>query len=153
MVFCLSLGASHAIDYKKEDFAEKIRILTAGKGVNVIMDFVGGPYFQKNINSLALEGRLIMQGWMGGSKLSEANLAPVLRNRLKIIGSTLRSRSLEYKIALAKDLHNFAWELFEKGKLKPIIDSVYDWKEVASAHRYMEEKQECRKNNFKNKLS
>jgi putative PIG3 family NAD(P)H quinone oxidoreductase len=136
--FCLKLGAVHAIDYKNEDFEIAARELTEGQGLHVIMDFIGGPYFQQNLNSLALDGRLVMQGFMGGPKLSEVNLAPILRRRLKVIGSTLRSRTLEYKIALAKDLYDFAWPLFESGELKPIIDSVFDWEEVVKAHRYME---------------
>lgn len=136
--FCLNLGAAQAIDYKNEDFSEAIQSLTNGKGVDVIMDFIGGPYFQQNLASLALDGRLVMQGFMGGPKLEEVNLAPILRHRLKVIGSTLRSRTLEYKIALANDLYEFAWPLFESEKLKPIIDSVFDWTDIADAHRFME---------------
>lgn len=136
--FCLKLGAAHAIDYKSENFEKTVEDLTNGKGVQVIMDFIGGPYFQHNLNSLALDGRLVIQGFMGGSKLSDLNLAPILRRRIKVIGSTLRSRTLDYKIALAKDLHGFAWPLFESGELKPIVDTVFDWKEVVKAHQYME---------------
>lgn len=136
--FCRQLGAIHTIDYKDEDFENTIQTITDGKGVNVIMDFIGGPYFQQNLNSLALDGRLIMQGFMGGPKRSEVNLAPILRRRLKIIGSTLRSRSLPYKIALAKELYEFAWPLFESGELKPIVDSVFDWEDMVKAHQYME---------------
>lgn len=136
--FCLKLGAVHAIDYKDEHFETTIQSLTDGKGVNVIMDFIGGPYFQQNLNCLALDGRLVMQGFMGGPKLSDVNLAPILRRRLKVIGSTLRSRSLDYKIALAKDLYGFAWPLFESGELKPIVDSVFDWEDIVEAHQYME---------------
>jgi NADPH:quinone reductase-like Zn-dependent oxidoreductase len=137
--FCLKLGASHAIDYRNEDFELVIKSLTNGKGVNVIMDFIGAPYFQKNLNSLGLDGRLVMQGFMGGPKLPAANLGPILRKRLKIVGSTLRSRTLEYKIALAKDLHAFSWPLFESGKLKPVVDTVFDWTAIVEAHRYMEQ--------------
>lgn len=136
--FCRKLGAVHAIDYKNEDFESAIHSLTDGRGVDVIMDFIGGPYFQKNLNSLALEGRLVMQGFMGGTKPAAVNLAPILRKRLKLIGSTLRSRTLDYKIALAKDLYAFAWPLFESGDLKPIIDSVFDWDDIVKAHHYME---------------
>jgi tumor protein p53-inducible protein 3 len=136
--FCIALGATHTIDYKSENFEEIVRQLTNGKGVNVIMDFIGGPYFQQNLNSLALDGRLVIQGFMGGPNLSDVNLAPILRKRLKVIGSTLRSRTLDYKIALAKDLYKFAWPLFESGSMKPIVDSVFDWEEVVKAHQYME---------------
>ncbi len=137
--FCLQLGAKEAIDYKNQNFEVEIKRLTEGQGVNVIMDFIGGPYFQKNLNCLALEGRLIMQGWMGGPKISETNLGPILQKRLQITGSTLRSRTQEYKIALSKDLFNFAWPLFENEQLKPIIDSVYTWDMAAQAHQKMEE--------------
>ncbi len=134
----LDLGAEHAIDYKKEAFDEEIRMLTDNKGVNVIIDFIGGPYLEKNLKALAQDGRLVMLGFMGGPKVSEVNLAPILRKRLQLIGSTLRSRDLTYKIALAKDLHGFAWPLFEKRALKPIVDRVFDWTEVVAAHQFME---------------
>jgi len=135
---CKSLGAVHAIDYKSEDFAAAIEKLTKGKGVDVIIDFIGGPYFQQNLKALAVEGRLVMLAFLGGPRLEEGNLASILRKRLQISGSTLRARSLDYKIRLSQDLYRFAWPLFANKTLKPVIDRVFDWEEVADAHRYME---------------
>lgn len=136
---CLELGASHAIDYKKDNFAAVIQDLTAGKGVNVILDFIAAPYFQMNLDALGLEGRLVMLSLIGGIKPKEVNLAPILRKRLQIIGTTLRARSLAYKIALTKDLATTCLPHFESGQLKPIIDSIVPWTEVAAAHQRMED--------------
>ncbi|MBX2875204.1 MAG: NAD(P)H-quinone oxidoreductase [Saprospiraceae bacterium] len=135
---CLALGASHAIDYKKENFAEAVKELTDGQGVQVIVDFIAAPYFQKNLDSLALEGRLVMLSLIGGVKPEGVNLAPILRKRLQIIGTTLRARSLDYKIALTKDLQTQCMPHFATGKLKPIIDSVIPWTEVVQGHQRME---------------
>ncbi len=136
--FCLQLGAHHAIDYKEVDFETEIAQLTDGQGVNVILDFIGAPYFQKNLNILQTDGRLIVLANMGGVNVNELEIGGILRKRLQIIGSTLRARPLDYKIALTKDFRLFAWDAFATGDLKPIVDSVYDWNEVAEAHRYME---------------
>jgi len=136
---CLALGASHAIDYKKDNFAEVVQEITAGKGVNVILDFIAAPYFQMNLDTLGVEGRLVMLSLIGGIKPKEVNLAPILRKRLQIIGTTLRARSLDYKIALTKDLATKCFPHFESGQLKPIIDSIVPWTEVAAAHQRMED--------------
>lgn len=135
---CLELGAEKAIDYRRKDFKEMVLEYTDNRGVDVIIDFVGGPYFQKNLDALAADGRMVLLAFLGGVKVPELNMAPILRKRLHIMGSTLRARSLEYKIRLSQDLQDFAWPLFGKGQLKPIIDSVFDWTDVANAHRYME---------------
>lgn len=136
--FCLDLGAAHAIDYKNQDFEAEINKITHKRGAHLIVDFIGAPYFQKNLNALASDGRLVMLGFLGGARLPEVNLAPVLRKRLQIQGSTLRSRSLDYKIRLSKDMCDFAWPLLENRQLKPIIDKVFSWEKVVEAHRYME---------------
>jgi len=104
----------------------------------MIIDFLAAPYFQQNINSLNFDGRMVMLAVMGGFKLSELNMLPILFKRIKIQGSTLRARTLDYKARLTKDLYDFAWSRFESGEFKPVIDSVYDWKEVVEAHKYME---------------
>jgi len=135
---CLSLGAAKAIDYKKENFQEQVLAFTDGRGVDMIIDFIAAPYFQQNINSLNFDGRMVMLALMGGFKLKELNMLPILFKRIKIQGSTLRARTLDYKARLTKDLYDFAWGRFETGEFKPIIDSVYDWTEVVEAHRYME---------------
>lgn len=138
---CLALGAEQAIDYRTEDFAERIKAYTDGQGADVIVDFIGGGYFQQNLDALAMDGRLVMLAFLGGVKVEQANLLPLLRKRLQVIGSTLRARSLAYKIELSQALQQFAWPLFESGQLRPVIDKVYDWREVAEAHRYMESNQ------------
>ncbi len=135
---CANLGAHHAIDYKTENFEQVISEKTAGLGVNVIIDFLAAPYFQKNINSMAMDGRMVMLALMGGWKVQEINLLNILRKRIHIKGSTLRARSLEYKIALVQAFKSEFWNEFATGKIHPVIDSVMDWKEVSDAHRYME---------------
>ncbi|MEL6862975.1 MAG: NAD(P)H-quinone oxidoreductase [Bacteroidota bacterium] len=135
---CMELGAALAIDYQSQEFYQKVMEYTDKKGVDVIIDFIAAPYFDANIRSLATDGRLIILALMGGVQLERFHLGPILRKRLHIIGSTLRTRDLSYKIALSQDLKSFAWPLFENGQIKPIIDSVFDWTEVANAHRYME---------------
>ena len=136
---CLELGAVHAVDYKKQDFETEVLEYTHGQGVDVALDFIGGPYFQRNLNVLAPEGRLILLGFLGGAQADKLNMGPILHKRLLVAGSTLRARSLDYKARLSKELYEYAWPLFEQGKLRPVIDTVYDWKDVAKAHRYMEE--------------
>lgn len=136
---CLNLGAAKAIDYKKESFREEVLQYTNNEGVDVIIDFIAGPYFVDNIDCLRTDGRLVILASLGGGKVEEFDLRKVLAKRLHIMGSTLRSRSREYQVALTKDLRNFALDKFRNGTLKPVIDSVYDWKDVAEAHRYMEQ--------------
>jgi putative PIG3 family NAD(P)H quinone oxidoreductase len=138
---CTELGAELAIDYKAEDFAERLKAYTEGEGVNVVIDFIGAPYLQQNLEVMGLEGRMVLLAFLGGVKADHLNIAPVLRKRLQIIGSTLRARDLEYKIRLSSDLQLFAWPLFANGQLRPVIDKVFDWSEVAEAHRYMESNQ------------
>jgi len=135
---CLSLGASHAIDYKSENFAKAIKEYKNGEGVDLVIDFVGAPYFHDNLEVLRMDGRMVILAFLGGAKVDTLDIRQLQRKRLNIMGSTLRARSLDYKIQLTKDLKDFAWPLFESGALKPIVDSVFSWTEVADAHRYME---------------
>ncbi|MEM6317645.1 MAG: NAD(P)H-quinone oxidoreductase [Bacteroidota bacterium] len=135
---CLQLGATKAIDYKTENFQEKILDYTEGKGVDVLIDFIGAPYFQQNLGSMNHDGRIILLAFMGGYKIPELNILPLLFKRIRIFGSTLRARSLTYKKELTEALQKFAWPYFENGDFRPVIDSIYDWTEVAEAHRYME---------------
>ncbi|MFT4569131.1 MAG: tumor protein p53-inducible protein 3 [Saprospiraceae bacterium] len=134
---CKNLGANSTIDYKSDDFEKVIESITDKKGIDVIIDFMGASYFQQNINCLAMDGRMVMLAFLGGIK-AEVNLANILRKRLKIMGSTLRARSIDYKIALTRDFKEFALPLFQNGDLKPVIDSVYNWKDVIAAHEFME---------------
>jgi len=135
---CLALGADKAIDYKNNDFEGLILEMTNGKGVDVVIDFVAAPYLQKNINVLSLDGRMVLLALLGGIQVPNLNIMNLLVKRLQITGSTLRSRHPSYKVKLTQALKEFAWPLFEDQSFKPIIDSVYDWKEVAKAHTRME---------------
>jgi len=135
---CLELGAHHAIDYKSENFAERVQEITDTKGANVVIDFLMAAYFQKNLEALAMDGRMVMLATLGGVKMSEANLLNILKKRLQITGSTLRSRSLDYKTELTNAFKKEIWPHFETGELKPVIDTVFDWNDVAKAHQKME---------------
>jgi len=135
---CLDLGAERAIDYQSEDFSERVLEYTNGKGVNLIIDFVAGSYLNQNIKSLAVDGKMISLATLGGGKVDDFDMRDILSKRLTIIGSTLRSRSIDYQIKLTKEFATYALEKFSSGRFKPVIDSVFDWNEAAKAHRYME---------------
>jgi putative PIG3 family NAD(P)H quinone oxidoreductase len=135
---CLELGAQTCIDYHFQDFEEAVMELTNGKGVDVILDFVAATYYQQNLNSLARDGRMVMLAFLGGIKVPNVNLAPMIAKRLKIMGSTLRSRSLDYQIALTKSFYTFGYGAIKSGTLKPIIDKTFPWTQVHEAHQYME---------------
>ena len=135
---CLTLGADYAIDYKKEAFDEAVLKLSNGKGVSVIIDFLAAAYWNQNLRALGIEGRMVMLALMGGAKVEVTNLASILVKRLRIEGSTLRARSLDYKIRLTQGFYSYTAPLFEEEKLKPVIDRIMPWTEVSEAHRYME---------------
>jgi putative PIG3 family NAD(P)H quinone oxidoreductase len=135
---CLELGAEACIDYHEQNFAEEIHRLTDGKGVNVILDCIGGPYLEKNIQSLATDGRLIEIAIMGGNPVASLNLGLVLMKRLRIQGSTLRARDLEYKIRLTQQFADLTWSSFASGRLRPVIAATMPWTEVKAAHQMME---------------
>ncbi|MFD2246139.1 NAD(P)H-quinone oxidoreductase [Pontibacter ruber] len=135
---CLALGATRAIDYKAASFKEEILEHTHQQGVDLIIDFISGPYFADNIDCLRLDGRLVLLASLGGGKVEYFDLRKILIKRLQVMGSTLRSRSRDYQVRLTQDLSAFALERFRSGRLKPIIDSVLDWQDVAEAHYYME---------------
>ena len=137
---CIALGADHAINYKTADFAEEVKKITAGKGVNVILDMVAGNYVTREIECLAEDGRLVIIAVQGGIK-AEFNAGLVLRKRLTITGSTLRPRSLEFKTAIAKALKEKVWPLFETGAIKPVIHSTFAAADAAKAHTLMESNQ------------
>lgn len=135
---CLELGAEACIDYHEQNFAEEIHRLTDGKGVNVILDCIGGPYLEKNIQSLATDGRLIEIAIMGGNPVASLNLGLLLMKRLRIQGSTLRARDLEYKIRLTQQFADLTWSSFATGRLRPVIATTMPWTEVKAAHQMME---------------
>lgn len=138
-VFCRELGASTAIDYKAGPFAEKVKEATDGRGVNVILDFIGAPFWEQNLQCLSMDGRLIIVGVMGGPKAEGVNLGQLLRRRLQVKGTALRSQPVEKKIALTREFAEFALPRFTDGRLKPVIDSVWDWEKADDAHKYMEQ--------------
>ena len=137
---CVALGADHAINYKTSDFAEQVKTLTKGKGVNVILDMVGGSYVAREVESMAEDGRLVIIAVQGGVK-AEFNAGMVLRKRLTITGSTLRPRSLEFKSAIASVLKEKVWPLIASGAIKPVIHSTFAAAEASRAHALMESNQ------------
>jgi putative PIG3 family NAD(P)H quinone oxidoreductase len=134
---CERLGAEHAIDYRREDFAAVIQERTSGRGVDVILDMVGGDYLPRNIASLATEGRLVQIAYLRGSR-SEIDLAPILQRRLTLTGSTLRARPLEEKARLAHEVRANVWPLVEAGAVRPVVHATFPLAEAAAAHRLME---------------
>ncbi|MGZ3254876.1 MAG: NAD(P)H-quinone oxidoreductase [Burkholderiaceae bacterium] len=134
---CEELGAKVAINYRNADFVEVIKANTGGKGVNVILDMVGGDYVPREINSLADDGRLVLIALLVGTKAT-IDLGQVLRRRLTISGSTLRPRSIEFKAAIAHKLKEKVWPLLESRKIKPIIYQTFPLDQAAQAHALME---------------
>lgn len=134
---CESLGATRAINYETDDFSKEIKNLTDGRGVDVILEMVGGDYIPRDIRCLADDGRIVIIGLLGGVQ-SEIPLAQILLRRLTITGSTLRPRSVAYKAEIAQALRERVWPLIESGQIKPVIDSVFPLEQAAEAHRRME---------------
>ncbi|PCI63698.1 MAG: NAD(P)H-quinone oxidoreductase [Kordiimonadales bacterium] len=135
--FCRELGADFAINYRDEDFVERIKGETDGKGVNVVLDMVGGTYIAKNIECLALEGRHVSIAFLTGPQV-DVNMMPVMLKRLVMTGSTLRARSNAFKGDVASALKEKVWPLIEAGKVRPVIDSVFDCRDAAKAHTLMQ---------------
>ncbi|HUK09129.1 MAG TPA: NAD(P)H-quinone oxidoreductase [Stellaceae bacterium] len=134
---CEALGATRCIDYKIMDFLAVVREMTGGRGVDVILDMVGGDYMQKNLSALAMEGRLVNVAYLKGAKI-EINFAPIMLKRLTVTGSTLRPRTVEQKGAIAACLRRQVWPLLEKKQVKPVIYRTFPLAEAAAAHRLME---------------
>ncbi len=132
-----ALGADHAIDYKTQDFVAAVSQITAGRGVDVVLDMVGGDYLARNMKCLADDGRHISIAFQRGP-VAEVNLSDVMRRRLTLTGSTLRPRSVAFKAALAAALEAEVWPLFAAGKLRAVTDKVFPLAEAADAHRRME---------------
>lgn len=131
------LGAHHVIDYKTQSFVDEIKIITNGQGVDVILDHIGAAYLADNMNSLAISGRLVIIGIMGGIK-SELNIALMMVKRQKIIGSVLRSRSMAEKASIIANFSSTVMPLFASGKIKPLISDVFPLSQAADAHQAME---------------
>ena len=134
---CEQLGAERAINYRTEDFVQVVRDLTSGGGVNVILDMVGGDYFARNIDVLAVEGRLVQIAFLRGAKV-EIDLLAITQRRLTITGSTLRSRNVAEKGAIARAVHKEVWPLIESGQVTPVIHATFPLAQTAEAHRLME---------------
>jgi NADPH2:quinone reductase len=134
---CEQLGAECAVNYRDEDFVSVLMALTNGRGVDVILDMVGGDYFGRNVDLLAVEGRLLQIAMLHGPK-AELNLVRLLRQRLTITGSTLRSRTVEEKGQIAGALERSVWPLVEAGKIRPVLHARFPLARAADAHRMME---------------
>ena len=135
--FCEELGAFKAIDYKKEDFTEVIAAFTEGKGVDVILDSIGGDYTPKNLVALSDDGRLVMINATKGKDV-QVDLSLVMRKRLVITGSMLRSREVAFKAAIAAGLEKNIWPFLVSGKIKPVINKIFPAAEASKAHALME---------------
>ena len=136
--FCESLGADAAIDYRAADFAEEIKRLTDGQGVDVILDMVGAPYLAKNIASLAVEGRLVQIAFMQGYRVEALNLTPIMLKRLTVTGATLRPQSKASKAGIADGLRRNVWPLLDGGTVRPVIHATFPLEEARQAHELME---------------
>jgi len=137
---CKALGAVLAINYRSQDFVEEVKTFTNGKGVNVVLDMVAGPYVGRDIKCLADDGRIVIIANQGG-KISEVDVGQVLRRRLTITGSTLRPRSVDFKGAIARSLRAHVWPLLESKKIRPVIHEVFELEAAAKAHQLMESSQ------------
>ena len=137
IAYCIELGAAAGCNYKERGFADWVHERTDGRGVDVIEDFIGAAYWDDNLKSLATGGRLVLVGFMGGTK-AQTNLGLILMKRLRIFGSVLRSRPLADKIDITRRFQADWLPLLEAGRIKPIIDRSFRLQEAADAHRYME---------------
>jgi NADPH:quinone reductase len=134
---CEELGAVRAINYKTEDFSAVVKELTDGKGVDVVLDMVGGDYVAREMACLADDGRIVVIALLGGAKAT-VDLNQVLRRRLTITGSTLRPRPVEFKARIARELREQVWPLLAAGKIKPVIHATFPLAQAAQAHALME---------------
>ena len=135
---CEALGAHRAINYRRADFVDAVRVLTDGRGVDLVLDIVGGPYVARNLAVLATDGRLVQIGLMGGESTAAVDFRRVLGRRLTITGSTLRPRTVEEKGHIAAALRREIWPLIERGVVAPVIYRTFPLADAAAAHRLME---------------
>ena len=134
---CERLGAERAIDYKKEDFVAAVQQATDGRGVDVVLDMVGGDYLPRNLAALALEGRLVQIAHLRGARV-ELDVATLMQRRLTVTGSTLRTRSVEEKGRLADAVRASVWPLIEAGSVRPVVHATFPLAQASEAHRLME---------------
>jgi putative PIG3 family NAD(P)H quinone oxidoreductase len=135
---CLKLGAAAAINYRTEDFVAEVKRLTDGRGVDVVLDMVGAAYFARNLRSLAMDGRLVLIAFLGGSKTEAIDLVPIMTRRLTVTGSTMRPRTTGQKAVIAKALREKVWPVLEAGRAGPVIHATFPLAQAADAHRLME---------------
>ncbi|WP_144185715.1 NAD(P)H-quinone oxidoreductase [Elioraea rosea] len=135
---CRSLGADHGINYRTEDFVAEVARITDRRGVDVVLDMVGGDYIPRNIRCLALDGRLVQIAFLQGSKVPEFDMLPVMTRRLTLTGSTMRPRSTAQKGAIADALREKVWPHLDAGRCAPVIHATFPLEQVAAAHALME---------------
>jgi putative PIG3 family NAD(P)H quinone oxidoreductase len=135
---CEALGAERAFNYRETDFVAGAREATGGRGVDVVLDIVGADYFQRNLDVLAMQGRLVLIGQLGGPKAT-INTTSIFRNRLTVTGSTLRARSVPEKAAIARAVHEHVWPLLESGAVRVVVHATFPLRAASEAHRVMEE--------------
>ncbi len=138
--FCRRLGADHAINYRTADFGVEVASITGKRGVELVLDMVGGDYIAKNLRCLAVEGRLVIIAFLHGSKV-EVDWMPIMLKRLTVTGSTMRASPAERKVAIANALRERVWPLYETGRAKAVIHRVFPLAEAAEAHALMESSQ------------
>lgn len=137
--FCKSLGADVTINYREQNFDEEVLKATDNQGVDLILDFIGASYWEKNFNSIKVDGRWVLIGTLGGAVIEKANLFDIMRKRLSISGTLLTPRSDEYKATLSEEFYSKTVDLFKNETLKPIVDSIFSLEEVKQAHEHMED--------------
>ncbi|MEZ5818216.1 MAG: NAD(P)H-quinone oxidoreductase [Hyphomicrobiaceae bacterium] len=140
VAFCKSLGADVAIDYRTQDFVKEVREATGGRGVDVVLDMVGGDYTEKNIVAAAEDGRIVQIAALGGAE-AKINVARLMMKRVTLTGSTLRPRTRDVKARFARDIEARVWPLIDAGRLKVVVDSEFPFAAAADAHRRMETSQ------------
>ncbi|WP_277678098.1 NAD(P)H-quinone oxidoreductase [Gracilibacillus dipsosauri] len=138
---CRELGADVTINYKEQDFEEEVKKETDGKGVSLILDFIGASYWERNYQSIAVDGRWVLIGVLGGSTVEKVRLMDIMAKRVQLTGTLLTPRSDVYKAELSEDFSSRVLPLFENGRIQPIIDTVFPIEEVQKAHERMEANQ------------
>ncbi len=134
----LRLGADAAINYRDEDFAARVKELTGGTGVNVVLDMVGASYIARNLRCLAMDGRLVLIAFLGGAKVENLDLTTIMTRRLTVTGSTMRPRTAAQKAAIADELRAKVWPVLDAGRCGPLVHEVFPLERAADAHRLME---------------
>jgi putative PIG3 family NAD(P)H quinone oxidoreductase len=137
VAFCRGIGADYAIDYRTQDFVAEVKRITQGRGVDVILDMVGGEYIDRNLKCMALEGRMSIIAFLQGSRV-QCDWMPVMLKRLTVTGSTMRASPYERKVALARELKNEVWPLLARGELRTVIHATFPLAEASKAHALME---------------